>query len=64
MKKKNLKSLELNKKSISLLKDGSINGGDPTSHFSCPGGVCTFEPTELVCSSWWGGQLCKPCDKK
>ncbi|KAB8155218.1 hypothetical protein EZY14_004850 [Kordia sp. TARA_039_SRF] len=70
MKKKNLKSLKLNKKSISSFdqKSGLVGGrGDqtmigepcqPPTIFNscdyCPSGVCET----FICASWWGGQLC------
>ena len=70
MKKKSLKSLTLNKKSISSLEnhsrlvggvaDQTMVGGPcprPTIFNSCdycPSSVCET----FVCPSWWGGQLC------
>ncbi|MGH1385407.1 hypothetical protein [Kordia sp.] len=51
MKKKNLKSLNLNKKSISNLE---LKGGaaPAPSYFSCIGGICTILDTEVTCDTW------------
>ncbi|WP_046743787.1 hypothetical protein [Kordia zhangzhouensis] len=72
MKKKNLRSLALNKKSISSLKH--VSGGvaeqtmigepcQPPTIFNscdyCPSSVCE----SFICPSWWGGQLCPSGDK-
>lgn len=71
MKKKNLKSLNLNKKAISNFdKQAELKGGATMLGGICPAGTifnsCDYCPSEVcesfVCSSWWGGQLCKPCD--
>ncbi|AXG68206.1 hypothetical protein KORDIASMS9_00398 [Kordia sp. SMS9] len=60
MKKKKLKLLKLNKKSICNFEQ-KVNGGKAYPTFQ-DNSVCNFCETELICSSWWGGQLCKPCD--
>lgn len=54
MKKKNLKSLSLNKKSISLLDNMKTKGGVAPggTYFSCIGGVCTILDTEVTCDTW------------
>ncbi|MEM6721915.1 MAG: hypothetical protein AAF611_21485 [Bacteroidota bacterium] len=65
MKKKNLKSLKLNKNVVSILKRNDkhqVKGGgsimlDCTTMFnSCD--VCPPEETEYTCPSWWKGQFC------
>ena len=73
MKKKNLKSLNLNKKTISSFKktitggvrDQTMLGGacpQPTNIFNTCG-VCETDVTceSAICPSWWGGELC-PAD--
>lgn len=67
MKKQNIKSLKLNKKSISNFdqlsggKDEQTMEGEPCRPRSifnscdyCPSSVCE----SIVCPSWWGGQNC------
>lgn len=51
MKKKNLKALKLNKKSISSLETPNVKGGG-TSYFSCITGVCAPNDTEITCPTW------------
>jgi len=66
MKKKNLKSLGLNKKTISNLEEKlNIVGGQTMVGGICPSAtmftscdVCPPEETEFSCPSWWGGQFC------
>ena len=49
MKKKSLKNLKLNKKSISKI-DYEIKGGEfPTLELNS---ICNFCETDLVCPSW------------
>ncbi|WP_420571600.1 hypothetical protein [Kordia sp.] len=57
MKKRNLKSLSLNKKSISSLDDavrahGGGVGEEGSSYFSCIGGICSPPETEITCPTW------------
>ncbi|MGH1385591.1 hypothetical protein [Kordia sp.] len=67
MKKKSLKSLTLNKKSISNLEErSSLKGGQTMIGGPCPAQTifnsCDYCPSSVcesfVCPSWWGGQLC------
>lgn len=71
MKKKTLKSLDLNKKTVANFEERiKIIGGQTMLGGICPSAtmftscdVCPPAETEFSCSSWWGGQFCKPCDK-
>ena len=58
MKKQNLKSLKLNKKSISSLKN-EVKGAEGT-YFSCIGGYCLSDVciSEITCNSVWKDALC------
>jgi len=70
MKKKSIKKIGLNKKTISSLEDLSrVVGGQTMVGGICPSAtmftscqVCPPEETEFSCPSWWGGQFC-PSDK-
>ncbi|WP_046757497.1 hypothetical protein [Kordia jejudonensis] len=58
MKKKSLKNLSLNKKSISLLGELTIKGGNEddsnASYFSCITGICKIDRETDFCNTWWG----------
>ena len=66
MKKKSMKALGLNKKTVSSLEEQlKLVGGQTMLGGICPSGtmfnscnVCPPEETEFSCPSWWGGQFC------
>lgn len=60
MKKRNLKSLELNKKSISSLNSSSIKGGTLTLISLMPGVACAPGGTDETCinTDCYGGIVC------
>lgn len=61
MKKRNLKSLQLNKKLVSNLEN-QFKGGKayPTLEANS---ICDFCPTDLVCPTWWGCNSDVACNK-
>ncbi len=52
MKKKNLKSLKLNKKSISILDEKQLNGGNQKAPVSFTQEWCDISIPFTACISW------------
>lgn len=63
MKKKKLKALKLNKKSISQLHGNAIKGGSTYYYtYSCNINCTEYCPETEVCPTTYGPYLCEGCD--
>lgn len=60
MKKRNLKALKLNKKSVSNLQSEEINGGTGISFLLCP----VTQEHDLCKNSYDGNSIPNPCHSK